>query len=106
VSISTHVLDAATGQPAAGLGVTLSTRDNDGWRELSRRWTDTDGRIADLAADAAAGDYRLSFDIDTYLDGAPFYPEVVVVFRISDAAAHHHVPLLMSPYAYSTYRGS
>ncbi|MDQ2750274.1 MAG: hydroxyisourate hydrolase [Actinomycetota bacterium] len=106
MSVSTHVLDAVTGRPATGLGVTLSARDGDGWRELTRRDTDTDGRIADLAGDTAAGVYRLTFDTDRYLDGVTFYPEVVVVFRVSDAAAHHHVPLLLSPFAYSTYRGS
>jgi 5-hydroxyisourate hydrolase len=106
MSISTHVLDAVTGGPAAGLQVTLSARGDTGWRELTRRGTDDDGRIPDLADDTAAGVYRLSFDTDTYLGGAAFYPEVVVVFRVTDAAAHHHVPLLLSPFAYSTYRGS
>jgi 5-hydroxyisourate hydrolase len=106
MSISTHVLDAVTGRPAAGLEVTLSARGDRGWADVSTRRTDNDGRIADLAGDAAAGVYRLSFDTDSYLDGATFYPEVVVVFRITDAAGHHHVPLLLSPYAYSTYRGS
>lgn len=106
MSISTHVLDAVTGRPAAGLGVTLSARDGELWRELTTRSTDEDGRVADLAGEASAGDYRLGFDTDTYLDGNTFYPEVVVVFRITDPAAHHHVPLLLSPFAYSTYRGS
>ncbi len=106
MSISTHVLDAVTGRPAAGLEVTLSARGDAGWAELSTRSTNADGRIPDLAGEAAAGVYRLSFDTDSYLDRATFYPEVVVVFRITDAAAHHHVPLLLSPFAYSTYRGS
>lgn len=106
MSISTHVLDAVTGRPAAGIEVTLSARGDTGWADVSTRTTNDDGRIPDLAEDAAAGVYRLSFDTEGYLDGATFYPEVVVVFRITDAAAHHHVPLLLSPFAYSTYRGS
>jgi 5-hydroxyisourate hydrolase len=106
MSISTHVLDAVTGRPAAGVAVTLSARGEAGWAELSTRSTDDDGRISDLSGDAAAGVYRLSFDTDAYLGGATFYPEVVVVFRVTDAGAHHHVPLLLSPFAYSTYRGS
>jgi 5-hydroxyisourate hydrolase len=106
MSISTHVLDATTGRPAAGLEVTLSARAADGWQELARRGTDSDGRVADLARDARAGVYRLSFATEDYLDVETFYPEVVVVFRIADAGAHHHVPLLLSPFAYSTYRGS
>jgi len=106
MSISTHVLDAVTGRPAAGLEVTLSARGDDGWHELTRRGTDADGRVPDLAASAAAGVYRLTFDTEPYLTGETFYPEVVVVFRITDGGAHHHVPLLLSPFAYSTYRGS
>jgi 5-hydroxyisourate hydrolase len=106
MSVSTHVLDAVTGRPAAGLTVTLSARGDGGWHQLTTRATDADGRVADLAADADVGVYRLSFDTDAYLDGATFYPEVTVVFRITDATAHHHVPLLLSPFAYSTYRGS
>ena len=105
MSISTHVLNATTGQPAAGLELTLSQQDGDGWRELSRRATDQDGRVRDLAGDVAPGTYRIVFQTGTYLTET-FYPEVVVVFRITDPAAHHHVPLLLSPYAYSTYRGS
>ena len=107
MSISTHVLNATTGQPAAGLELTLSQQDGDGWRELSRRATDQDGRVRDLAgAGSRRGTYRIVFQTGTYLGRETFYPEVVVVFRITDPAAHHHVPLLLSPYAYSTYRGS
>ncbi len=105
MTISTHVLNASTGQPAAGLELTLSQQEGDGWRELSRRATDADGRVRDLAAEVAPGIYRITFQTGSYL-AETFYPEVVVVFRITDPAAHHHVPLLLSPYAYSTYRGS
>lgn len=103
MSISTHVLDAAAGRPAAGVRVVLDRQTEDGWDEVVSRGTDADGRVSDLAASADAGTYRLRFDVAAYSD---FFPEVVVVFRIGDADAHHHVPLLLSPFAYSTYRGS
>jgi 5-hydroxyisourate hydrolase len=106
LSISTHVLDAVVGRPAAGLPVTLSRRDGESWLEVTTRTTDDDGRIGDLAAQAEPGEYRLRFDVEAHYGADTFYPEVVINFRIVDAAAHHHVPLLLSPYAYSTYRGS
>lgn len=106
MSVSTHVLDAVSGRPAAGVTVTLESRTDDRWATVTSRSTDSDGRIADLAADAPIGVHRLHFDVDAYFGGTTFYPEVVVTFRIVDAAAHHHVPLLLSPFAYSTYRGS
>ncbi len=106
MSISTHVLDAVAGRPAAAVAVVLERRAGDTWTRVTQRQTDADGRVADLATDASAGDYRLRFDVEGYFGAATFYPEVVVVFRVTDAAAHHHVPLLLSPYAYSTYRGS
>ena len=120
MSISTHVLDATSGRPAAGLEVALSRQDAGRWHELARRRTDADGRVSDLAAgagltgadsDAGPGIYRIVFLTEAYLKARSpaaqtFYPEVVVTFRVSDPAEHHHVPLLLSPYAYSTYRGS
>jgi 5-hydroxyisourate hydrolase len=105
MSISTHVLDATTGRPAAGLRLALHQQDGRGWRELSRRATGADGRVGDLAGDVAPGVYRIVFQTGEYLPET-FFPEVSVVFRVTDPAAHHHVPLLLSPYAYSTYRGS
>jgi 5-hydroxyisourate hydrolase len=103
VSLSTHVLDAVAGRPAAGVRVVLEQRAGDGWAKRADRVTDDDGRIQDLAAATEAGTYRLRFDVAAY---STFFPEVTVVFRVSDPAAHHHVPLLLSPFAYSTYRGS
>jgi 5-hydroxyisourate hydrolase len=106
MSLSTHVLDAVTGRPAAGMAVVLSHRSEDGWTELRHAHTDADGRVAEFVPALAAGVYRLTFHTEEHLDVETFFPEVVVVFRIRDAYAHHHVPLLLSPYAYSTYRGS
>ena len=106
MSISTHVLDAVSGRPAAGVPVTLLDA---GRAMLSKAATDDDGRIAALGDDLPPGVYRLQFDTATYFAGQgvdAFYPEVTIAFEITDAAARYHVPLLLSPYAYSTYRGS
>ncbi len=96
-SLSTHVLDTATGLPATGVRVTLETRSG---TPLDEAVTDQDGRIGSLGGELGAGDYVLRFDT-----GGVFFPEVVVVFTISDER-HHHVPVLLSPYGFSTYRGS
>jgi len=106
MSISTHVLDAVTGLPAAGMELVLSRRINDAWHELAHRATDADGRVPDLAGQLEAGVYRIVFETEAYLTIETFYPQVVVMFRVTDPAAHYHVPLLLSPFAYSTYRGS
>ncbi|WP_299922499.1 hydroxyisourate hydrolase [uncultured Nocardioides sp.] len=104
-SLSTHVLDTATGRPATGLRVTLESADGS---VLAEAVTDADGRVGDLAADLVAEDHVLRFDTGAWFaaqDRAAFYPEVVVVFSVVDDR-HHHVPLLLSPFGYSTYRGS
>jgi 5-hydroxyisourate hydrolase len=111
VSISTHVLDTARGLPAAGLGVTLSHRGADGtWSEIAKEVTDADGRIPDLSSGpVGAGEYRVEFATASYFKAigiVAFYPEVSVVFRVTEAGARHHVPLLLSPFGYSTYRGT
>ena len=106
MSISTHVLDAVTGRPAAGLELVLGRRAGGVWHELAQRATDADGRVPDLAGHVEAGVYRIVFETEAYLTIETFYPQVVVMFRVTDPAAHHHVPLLLSPFAYSTYRGS
>jgi 5-hydroxyisourate hydrolase len=101
MSLSTHVLDAATGTPAAGVAVRLER----GGEVVATATTDADGR-ARPGVDLAAGTYRLVFDTGTWFGDRPhFYPEVAVTFAVTDPAAHHHVPLLLSPFAYSTYRG-
>ena len=110
--ITTHVLDIARGRPAAGVPVTLESRSEGGWAVVGRGATDADGRLRELAPadfDLRAGEYRLTFDVGSYFSswGAEgFYTEVVVSFVVRDAAAHYHVPLLLSPYGYTTYRGS
>jgi 5-hydroxyisourate hydrolase len=108
VSLSTHVLDATSGRPAAGVSVRVEERADDGWRTTAEGRTDTDGRIGALG-DPGLGVHRLRFDTGGYFAAAgvqTFYPEVTVTFTVTDPAAHHHVPLLLSPFAYSTYRGS
>lgn len=104
MSLSTHVLDAAKGLPAAGVAVRLDRREPDGtWTAVAEARTDADGRIGEWGAEPGAGVHRLTFDTAGLSD---FYPEVTVAFTIGDAGRHYHVPLLLSPFAYSTYRGS
>ena len=106
MSLSTHVLDAALGRPAAGVTVRLEAADG---TELATATTDPDGRIASVAADLEAATYRLRFDTGAYFAATQqtgFYPEVVLTFSVTDPQQHYHVPLLLSPFAYSTYRGS
>lgn len=108
-AITTHVLDTSRGRPAAGVAVRLER----GKEVLARGATDADGRLRDLLPDDGAplepGTYRLVFDTGRYFAGqgeACFYPEVAVAFQVRDAGEHYHVPLLLSPFGYSTYRGS
>jgi 5-hydroxyisourate hydrolase len=102
VSLSTHVLNAVEGRPAAGVPVRLERREDGHWSAVAESRTDDDGRVRDLPP-AEAGTYRLVFDTTRHSD---FYPEVAVAFNVTDPDAHYHVPLLLSPFAYSTYRGS
>jgi len=111
-SLSTHVLDAVSGGPAVGIVVRLERRLDDAkgeWVELGTGTTDADGRIRDLAPEGVSpGVHRLIFDTAAYFTAAGlpgFYPEVTVAFSVTDER-HYHVPLLLSPYAFSTYRGS
>ena len=112
-SISTHILDIARGRPANAVAVALEMQNSDeSWTELSHAWTDEDGRVKPfflLEQPIEAGTYRLVFDTETYfsdLGASSFYPQVIVVFHLEDPTQHYHVPLLLSPYGYSTYRGS
>jgi 5-hydroxyisourate hydrolase len=109
VSISTHVLDTMRGAPAAGLDVALHRREPDGdWREVGRATTDADGRIRSLSdEELEAAEYRLEFGTRPYFERSgleAFYPAVVVTFNFD--GGHLHVPLLLSAFGYTTYKGT
>ena len=107
--VTTHILDTGAGRPAAGVAVVLSTNDGGTWRELAASTTDSDGRAKDLGPERLEpGHYKLNFATGTYYAGLQtqtFFPEVDLVFEVT-GPEHYHVPLLLSPFAYSTYRGS
>ena len=108
MTLSTHVLDATTGRPAEGMRVVVDSRDGDAWSRRAEATTDADGRVRELGA-VGRGVHRLVFDTGGYFAArsvAAFYPEVAISFEVVDDTAHHHVPLLLSPFAFSTYRGS
>jgi 5-hydroxyisourate hydrolase len=112
-AITTHVLDTSRGRPAAGVPVTLARQtDSEQWDTIGQGETDTDGRLRTLTSGDAMllpGVYRLVFDVARYFSahGTPaFYPTVVIVFETVEGEQHYHVPLLLSPFGYSTYRGS
>ena len=108
-SLSTHVLDTSHGRPAVGLRVSLESADG---TLLAEGVTDDDGRVGALAEGLAAGDHRLRFDTGSWFASqrvTAFYPEVVVTFTVAGSGSrdeHFHVPLLLNPFGYSTYRGS
>lgn len=110
-SLSTHVLDTSRGRPARGVRVALlRARDDTRWQQLAVGTTDADGRIREFALreELAAGDHRLVFDVAAYFAAAgteAFFPRVTIDFAMREGE-HHHVPLLLSPFGYSTYRGS
>ena len=108
--VTTHVLDAVAGRPATGVAVVLEAASGSGWAVVAQGLTDDDGRVGDLGpADLVPGTYRVRFDTGAWFDArgtVAFYPEVVIPFTLADPMAHYHVPLLLSPFAFSTYRGS
>lgn len=111
-SLSTHVLDTSLGRPAAGVTVRLlrCLPSGAGWFELGEAMTDADGRIREfpLAEQLSGGEHRLVFDTREYFDGrggGSFFPRVVIDFELR-GGEHHHVPLLLSPFGFTTYRGS
>jgi 5-hydroxyisourate hydrolase len=108
--VTTHVLDTGSGKPAADVPVTLSVLDGKRWAHIAEGVTDEDGRIKQLGPDRlATGTYRLAFDTGKYFAASgteTFFPEVTLTFGVVESEAHYHVPLLLSPFAYSTYRGS
>lgn len=111
-TISTHVLDTARGIPAEGVPLELETQTDRGWERIGGGTTNHDGRVQDLLTEVdelVPGVYRMTFETGAYfekhgLDG--FYPVAKVVFEVDAPEEHYHVPLLLSPYGYSTYRGS
>jgi 5-hydroxyisourate hydrolase len=113
-TLSTHVLDTALGRPAQGIPVTIErftgsgtpNKDSREWLVLGSGVTDADGRVKSLLPSSlVVGYFRMSFDTSTYNAGG-FYPYVSIPFHVTDANAHYHVPLLLSPFGISTYRGS
>lgn len=102
-TLSTHVLDTATGEPVSGMPIHLSTWEDDGWVRLADHESDDDGRVAGFG-DLSGGLYRLGFETRDY--GSGFFPFVHVVFEVDESRSHYHVPLLLSPFGYTTYRGS
>ena len=110
--ITTHVLDTSLGKPAAGVPLLLEVEEvGTGWKQMGRGETDKDGRLRDLLGEnlLVEGTYRLTFDTHVYFADrkiATLYPQVSVVFSVRNATEHHHIPLLLSPFGYTTYRGS
>jgi 5-hydroxyisourate hydrolase len=110
--ITSHVLDLAAGRPAEDVELVLFRRDGEGWVELGRERTNSDGRALQLLPDGdrlEAGEYRLRFELSAYFIACQveaFYPRADIDFLVRDTDQHYHVPLLLSPFGYSTYRGS
>jgi len=112
MTISTHVLDTSAGRPGAGIHVRLLRRDGAAWTLVSEETTNADGRVAALLPPGfhgAPGEYRIAFDADVYFAQRrqdSFYTTIEITFVVRDPSQHYHVPLLLNPYGYSTYRGS
>ena len=108
-AITTHVLDTSRGQPAAGISVSIERQAAGGaWKQLGKGVTNSEGRLGSLLQEDDAlteGVYRLIFDTRSY-SAECLYPEVAITFQVRDAGRHYHLPLLLSPYGYTTYRGS
>ena len=109
-TISTHILDTSAGRPAADVRVTLLVQHDTHWHEIASGTTNDDGRVScwEPEPSIAAGIYKLTFDVDSYFSAraiTAFYPGVEICFRAGDDE-HYHVPLLLNPFGYATYRGS
>lgn len=109
--ITTHILDTSLGRPAEGVAIALQRRDGDTWVDAGRGTTNADGRVTDLMPPGSltVGVYRIHFDIADYFAAQSresFYPEATIVFEVKAVDEHYHVPLLLNPFGYSTYRGS
>ncbi|MBK8552641.1 MAG: hydroxyisourate hydrolase [Ignavibacteria bacterium] len=109
--ITTHVLDTSSGRPASGISIQLFLKNDDGWKLTGEGMTDENGRISDMLKTGEIlepGIYKMKFETELYFkekDIKSFYPYVEIIFNI-DSEEHYHIPLLLSPYGYSTYRGS
>lgn len=109
--ITTHILDTTKGKPAQGITIVLYRGENDEWTEVARGITNTDGRISDLLKENEVlqiGIYKMRFETKDYFDKhqiPTFYPYVEIIFDIQ-TNEHYHIPLLLNPFGYSTYRGS
>lgn len=113
LSISTHVLDTSRGRPADGLLVCLYKFENDKWIFLKQSQTDSNGRCGDLLQDerenSAPGRFKIEFQVNDYfkrIATASMYPMIDVMFDVQDSSEHYHIPLLLNPFGYTTYRGS
>ena len=108
--ITSHVLDTSHGTPAANIEVVLELKSDGGWSSVGGGTTNDDGRVPDLmTSELAAGHYRINFMVAGYfaaMNQKSFYPVVRIEFSVEDADQHYHVPLLLNPFVYSTYRGS
>jgi len=106
--ISTHVLDLATGRPAADIPVRLELFDAGTWHLMTMQATDVDGRCKELlpASAVTADSYRLIFNTGAYFSGKSLYPEIVITFQVGEPGSNYHMPVLLSPNGYTTYRGS
>ncbi|MDB6181010.1 hydroxyisourate hydrolase [Paracoccus fistulariae] len=106
--ISTHVLNTATGQGGGGVPVTLEINRDGEWSEIATATTEENGRVEAFGIEAEVATYRLSFDMTAYdgFEKPAFFPEISVVFAVQDSGRHHHVPVLVSPFGYSTYLGN
>ena len=110
--ITTHVLDTALGSPAVGVTVILEVRQGSDWHPVGRGATDEKGRVSTLTEghELVTGTYRLTFDLASYHRAAGisavFFPEARIAFSVRDTEQHYHVPLLVSPFGYTTYRGA
>lgn len=106
--ISTHVLNISTGTGGAGIPVTLEMKEGDTWTEIGTSTTGENGRVEGFDIETEVATYRLAFDLSNYVDlgQTPFFPEIDVIFQVQDADREHHVPVLVSPFGYSTYLGN
>jgi 5-hydroxyisourate hydrolase len=107
-AITTHVLDAVLGKPAAGIAIRIEKETASGWTSLHASTTDLDGRCRDLCPDGSEGAYRLTFAVGAYFEQfgrISIYPEITITFLV-DGEHHYHIPLLLSDNSYTTYRGS